>query len=156
MRQYVGGLYPPRNSSDAFVSLSPSNVRALKIAHGSCARKSKGANMKQHLKSTAVATHNRATRAAHPQISFSRRFAARIRRSRPRRRSCFAPWSAGKRQTDLQRTWHSFRLVRLLRDMHEKAGVTDRLSLLVWALQRMEIGERRTCPRDGDGYLRPA
>lgn len=43
---------------------------------------------------------------------------------------------------------------RLLRDLCEKARVADRLSLIVWALQRMEIGERRTCPRDG--YLRPA
>jgi DNA-binding CsgD family transcriptional regulator len=43
---------------------------------------------------------------------------------------------------------------RLLRDLHEKAGVTDRLSLIVWALKRMEIGERRASPRDG--YLRPA
>ncbi|MGH9728112.1 MAG: helix-turn-helix transcriptional regulator [Candidatus Acidiferrales bacterium] len=42
---------------------------------------------------------------------------------------------------------------RLLRDLHQKTGVTDRLSLLVWALRRMESGERRTELRDSG--LRP-
>ncbi|HEV2616435.1 MAG TPA: hypothetical protein VGU63_07485 [Candidatus Acidoferrales bacterium] len=39
---------------------------------------------------------------------------------------------------------------RLLRDLHQKTGMTDRLSLLVWALRRMESAERRTELRDGD------
>ena len=38
---------------------------------------------------------------------------------------------------------------RLLRDLYEKAGVADHLSLLVWALRQMKSAESRIGHRDG-------
>lgn len=49
--------------------------------------------------------------------------------------------------TELRMPSSSFH--RLLRDLCEKAGVADHLSLLVWALRQMKSGESRTGHRDG-------
>jgi DNA-binding NarL/FixJ family response regulator len=49
--------------------------------------------------------------------------------------------------TELRMPSSSFH--RLLRDLCEKAGVADHLSLLVWALRQMKSGESRTGRRDG-------
>ena len=49
--------------------------------------------------------------------------------------------------TELRMPSSSFH--RLLRDLCEKAGVADHLSLLVWALRQMKSGESRTNHRDG-------
>jgi len=48
--------------------------------------------------------------------------------------------------TELRMPSSSFH--RLLRDLCEKAGVNDHLSLLVWALRQMKSGESRTGTRD--------
>jgi len=42
---------------------------------------------------------------------------------------------------------------RLFRELLEKTGATDHLSLLVWALRQMKSGESRT--RHRDSYPRP-
>ena len=52
--------------------------------------------------------------------------------------------------TELRMTSGSFH--RLLRDLLEKTGATDHLSLLVWALRQMKSGESRT--RHRDSYAR--
>ncbi|HLJ40291.1 MAG TPA: hypothetical protein VKT50_02270 [Candidatus Acidoferrales bacterium] len=49
--------------------------------------------------------------------------------------------------TELRMPSSSFH--RLLRDLCEKAGVSDHLSLLVWALRQMKSGESRINHRDG-------
>lgn len=49
--------------------------------------------------------------------------------------------------TELRMPSSSFH--RLLRDLCEKAGVADHVSLLVWALRQMKSGESRTKHRDG-------
>ena len=49
--------------------------------------------------------------------------------------------------TELRMPSSSFH--RLLRDLCEKAGVADHLSLLVWALRQKKSGGRRTGHRDG-------
>lgn len=112
--------------------------------------------MKQNLKSTAVTTRNRpdpcsspankvrlSVRRADPSFTAEEAIVLRaLVGGKPDKQIC----------SELRIPLGLFH--RLLRDMHQKAGVADRLSLLVWALQRMEIGERRTSPRDG--YPRPA
>lgn len=113
--------------------------------------------MKQNLKSTTDATRNRA---GDPRNAFTNRVQRPVRQADP---SLTAEEAIVLRalvggKTDKQ-ICGELRIplplfYRLLRDMHEKAGVTDRLSLIVWALKRMEIGERRASPRDG--YFRSA
>ena len=112
--------------------------------------------MKQNLKSTAVTTRDRPN---NPGNSLANRVHSSVRRADP---SLTAEEAIVLRalvggKTDKQ-ICGELRIplglfYRLLRDLHEKAGVADRSSLLVWALQRMEIGERRTSVRDV--YLRP-
>lgn len=53
--------------------------------------------------------------------------------------------------TELRMPSSSFH--RLLRDLCEKAGVADHLSLLVWALRQMKSGESRINHRDGDPHV---
>jgi DNA-binding CsgD family transcriptional regulator len=112
--------------------------------------------MKQNLRSTAVTTRNR----PNPCNSPANKVQPSVRREPP---SLTAEEAIVLRalvggKTDKQ-ICGELRIplglfYRLLRDLHEKAGVTDRLSLIVWALKRMEIGERRARPRDG--YFRSA
>ena len=44
--------------------------------------------------------------------------------------------------------------LRLLRDLREKTGTTDNLSLLVWAQRRMKSGDQRVDRQER--YARPA
>ena len=45
--------------------------------------------------------------------------------------------------------------LRLMRDLREKTGTTNNLSLLVWAQRRMKSGDRRVADRQ-ERYARPA
>jgi DNA-binding CsgD family transcriptional regulator len=45
--------------------------------------------------------------------------------------------------------------LRLMRDLREKTGTTNNMSLLVWAQRRMKSGDRRAVDRQ-ERYARPA
>lgn len=112
--------------------------------------------MERHLKSTAVTTRHR----PNPCSSPANKVQPQVRRADPSftaeeaivLRALVGGKTNKQIRSELRIPLGLFH--RLLRDMHKRAGVTDRLSLIVWALQRMEIGERRASSRDG--YLRPA